>query len=296
MDAFERPPANHRLLVYVSVVVLVVGLLSAGGLWLVMRPDPAAVPAAGSGEATGPGTLLVALTGDAGLVAAVVVGTGGAAPSGVLVPASLLVDDGGRSVPLGGTVSGGVAAMGQALARTLDVRVDAAWLLTGPALSGLVDAGGGVVVDVDQEIRSGTVLVAAGQGQRLTGPQALAFVTVPREGEGPTAGEDRFATVLGQVLAGLPAGPSAVSAELSRLGQGSHSTLSVARLAAVLGLIGRAVGDAGRLTVTALPVSAAGPGHDPADLVADRASAGELVRQKLGAGHAAAASGASPAG
>lgn len=278
----ERPPANRLLLAYLVVVLVVLATVSAGGAWLLLRSQrPGQAGASGSAPAA-LRTLLVGLTDGSSLVAAALVGTGDGVPSCVAVPASLLVDDAGGQVPLARAASGGVAVVGQALARTLDVPVDAGWLLTPSALTTLVDGGGGVLVDVDQELRSGTVLVAAGKGQRLTGAQAAAYVTVPRAGEGPQAVAQRFAGLLGQLVSALPAQIPDAAAQLGALGVGSTSTLPVDGLAALVAALGRRVADAGTLAVTALPVRSAAGGQAAAGVIADRAVARDLVRSKLG--------------
>lgn len=276
-----RPPRADRVLsAYLSVILLAVVGLVGGGAWLFLGPLHKG--GAGSSQAaTGDRALLVGLTDGSTLVSAAALGTGGGGASCVLVPPSLLVSRGGRQIPLSDTVAAGPAAAVAALSGALNVRLDAGWLISLRGLTSLVDGGGGVVVDVDQEIRSGTVLVAAGTGQRLTGAQATAFVTVKREGEDAQAVQQRFATVLGQVLAGLPQDGKATATVGELTKAGVTSSLSLTDLAKVLVRIGAAVSDAGQLAVSQLPVVAAGADR-PGVVVADRAVAGDLVRQRLG--------------
>jgi hypothetical protein len=108
-----------------------------------------------------------------------------------------------------------------------------------------------------------------------------------RDGERPEAVQERFATVLGQVLAGLPAQSTEAARELAELREGAASTLAAAELATVLTTIGKAVSDAGQLAIVALPVTGAGTGATPGAVVADHAVAGNLLREKLGMGAAA---------
>jgi hypothetical protein len=278
----ERPRANRLLLAYLVIVLVVLAAATTGGVWLTLRTQRVNQAGTSGAETAARRTLLVGLTDGSSLVAAALVGTGAGAPSCVAVPSSLLVDDAQGRVPLARAASGGVAVAGQALARTLDVPVDASWLLTTSALTTLVDGGGGVLVDVDQELRSGTVLVAAGKGQRLTGAQAAVYVTLPRDGEGAPAVAQRFADLLGQVVGALPPQVADAAAQLRALGAGSTSTLPVDRLAALVATLGRRVGDAGTLAVTELPVRSADGGDAAAGVVADRAVARDLVRGKLG--------------
>jgi hypothetical protein len=278
----RKPPrADRVLLVYLSVVLLILVGLGAGGAWLMLGPLH---KGSGSSGAVTDRILLVGLTDGSNLVSSAVLGTGGGS-SCVLLPPSLLVTRGEQRVPLSDALADGPAGPAQALAATLNVPIDGSWLVNLRGLTSLVDGGGGVVVDVDQEIRSdtGTVLVGAGTGQRLTGAQATAFVTAKRGGDDAQALGRRFATVLGQVLAGLPAGATDTAKDLSAVGTNATSSLSPASLAGVLARIGQAVSDTGgQLSVTQLPVVASGA-DQPGGVVADPTVAGNLIRQQLGA-------------
>jgi hypothetical protein len=271
---------DRTLLLYLTIVLVVVVGLGGGGAWLVLgRGTPST-----AGTVAGNRSVLVALVDGSELLAAAVLGTGGGGASCVLVPQSLVVVNDGRRVLLSGTAANGPAAPAQALARTLNIQVDGGWLITPRGLTSLVDGGGGVVVDVDQELRSGTVLVAAGQGQRLSGAQASAFVTVPRAGEDAKALQQRFATVLGQVLVRLPTKPDEAVKDLAAVGTGSRSSFSLTDLAGLLTTIGASVSNAGLLRVSELPVVAAGAGDAGGAVVADKAVAGDLLREELGVG------------
>jgi hypothetical protein len=272
--------ADRTLLLYLAIALVVVVGLGGVAAWLVLGRGTTST----AGTATGNRSVLVALVDGSDLLAAAALGTGGGGASCVLVPPSLVVVNDGRRVLLSGTAANGPAAPAQALARTLNVQVDGGWLITPGGLTSLVDGGGGVVVDVDQELRSGTVLVAAGQGQRLSGAQASVFVTVPRAGEDAKAVQQRFATVLGQVLVGLPTKPGEAVKDLEAVGAESRSSLSLTDLAGLLTTIGASVSNAGLLEVSELPVVAAGAEDGTGAVVADKAVAGNLMRQKLGVG------------
>jgi hypothetical protein len=277
-------------LFHLLVTVLVVGLLVVGGAWLMTGPlhrGPGATTA--STALPQQQLILVGLTDGPRASAMLLVGSGPGYAAAIPVPPSLLVDDGkGGRTELGATAGAGVTAPAQALARTLGLRVDATWLLTTGGLAKLVDGNGGVVVDVGQEIRSGTVLVAAGRGQRLTGAQAIAYVTVKLDGEGAQSALDRFAAVVGQVMTGLPGQPPAAAGQLGGLGPESTSSDSRDDLAARLLSVAQQL-SGGNLTTTQFPATPAGAGQPADALVADRAAVADLVRQTFGGNAAASA-------
>ena len=106
------------------------------------------------------------------------------------------------------------------------------------AFSGLVDAVGGVVADVDVDVvveqPDGTevVVVPAGKGRTLQGPQAAAYATYLAPGEPEEARMARFAQVLRLVVAKLPQDASKVEAIFTGLGASSRATVPTAQIAA----------------------------------------------------------------
>ncbi len=286
--AREGSSRDRVLLLYVLVVLVVIVGLGAGGTWLVLGPlrGSSQQPSA-STVVPRQQTMFVALSDGNGMTSGLLVGAGPAYSSAVLLPPTLLVDGGGGTdVTLSTTTNAGTEGPAEALTRTFGVQIDESWLLTTGGLAALVDATGGVVVTVNQEIRSGTVLVPAGANQRLTGPQAAAYVTVRLPDEDLQGPVGRFAVVLGQVLSGLPAQVRAASEELAQLGSGSTTTVARDDLATQLVAIGQQLGTAG-LPTTALPVTDAGTKQMPDAVTVDRATATKLIRDRL--------SGATPA-
>ncbi|HET9658649.1 MAG TPA: hypothetical protein VFP72_25090 [Kineosporiaceae bacterium] len=276
-----RPRVDRGLLLYVAVLLAVVGVVGAAGTWLVLGPLHGGSQSPASSALSRQQILLVGLADGNGLSASLLLGSGPGYTAAVLVPPSLLVDDGnGARTTLAGTIGAGVDGPAQALARTFNVRIDASWLLTPGGLGALVDGNGGVVVDVDQEIRAGNVLVAAGKGQRLTGAQATAYVSARLDGEDPQAALNRFAAVLGQVVTGLPAQPQSASRQLGDLAAASRSGISVDELASRLLSAAQQIGGGG-LSGTQLPLTRAGAGQPAGAVSADPTTVGVLLRQKL---------------
>ncbi len=306
----ERParaPRGRRWTVF-AVMLLAAGLaLGAGTVWSVRR-----VLADDSPSSSGiPGTVLAELTVGEGLIASAVLALGPSGATCVLVPAALQVGSVQGTVALSRTLAGGgPSASAVALSRTLGLRIDGTWRLSGLGLARLVDAAGGVVADVPRAVRSGQVVVAAGTGQRLSGAQTSAFVAVSLPGEGPQVVLQRFGLVLGQVLSGLGTsaqsgtggaeGDAGVDArQLEALGPESATTLPVARLAAFLARLTPSVDRQGLRTevipIQTGPAAPAGSGRGTG-VALDEARAGELLRRELPAAVLSQAPVSRPAG
>ncbi len=158
----------------------------------------------------------------------------------VTVPYTLVVD-----VATGGTLPFGEItrlpdpdASADALSDATGINVDATLSMDTLAFSGLVDAVGGVVADVDVDVvveqPDGTevVVVPAGKGRTLQGPQAAAYATYLAPGEPEEARMARFAQVLRLVVAKLPQDASKVEAIFTGLGASSRATVPTAQIAA----------------------------------------------------------------
>ncbi len=267
-----RPPRDTALTALAVVVALLVALGVSGGLW-VLRRSTAAGPAPPTAA-----VVLTELTRGPDLLAAAVVALGPAGATCVLVPSTLLVR---TSLPgpvaLGSTLGSAVGVTQGAVSGALGVRIDGSWRLSVEGLAQLVDAAGGVVTTVEQEVRSGDVVIAAGAGQRLSGAQAVAFVAAAAGGG--TVGLERFAVVLGQVVAGLPATGRAAGEQLAGLGAASTSTLAAEQLGGFLVELRPSTLRAG-LRATVLPVQSAGPG-EAAGTQLDRTAAELVLRREL---------------
>jgi hypothetical protein len=207
----------------------------------------------------------------------------------VLIPSRLFVEGptpGG--LPFGETVLlGDDAAPGSSLANTLDVVVDDTWQVSDQMLAELVDAAGGVLVDVDSDVLGGrpggqqSIVVNAGEGQLLGGKEAVAFATYLGPAENEEARLARFGQVLDQVVQKLPDDRAALLATLEEVRATESSTLSTESLADFLlsyGDIGRG-GDTSYQTLPVDPLETGGPNPalivEPAGL--DRLRAGLLA-------------------
>lgn len=215
----------------VALVVLAVAAVA------VLRPDDAAVPDAAptATPATDRSLLLGVVDGAGDLTGTALLAAGADQTSALLVPSRLLVDvpSGGR-VALRDALDTGDTAPAQAVGDALEVRVDGTWVLTTTGLAQLVDALGGVVVDVDVAIVAGDVSLAPGPAQTLTGVQAAAFATQLVEGEAEPGRLARLDQVLSGVLGLLPQDTAAVEQQLLALGDESRTTYALGDLAAVL--------------------------------------------------------------
>ncbi|MFN0283172.1 MAG: LCP family protein, partial [Kineosporiaceae bacterium] len=283
--AVARPArdAVRRPLVQLVAGVVVIGLLVAAGSWWVVRgrPAPAApapVPAAAAPASV---TLLVGLTAADGLTSVALLGADGSTAVSLLLPGDVLVDDGAAGLTrLSDPEAASPDAAGDAVADALGVRVDGAWVLTTAGLAGLVDAAGGVRVDVDRATTAGAIQVPAGPG-RLTGAQAAVHATSLAAREPVQARLSRFQAVLAAIVAGLPADPDRLAAALRGLGAQSSASLPGDRLATLLVAV-RAAAGTGPLAGTVVPLrpveaSAGLAAAQAVDSTAARALVGRLL-------------------
>lgn len=199
----------------------------------------------------------------------------------VLLPPQVLVTVAGTgSLPLG-RATATVPAEGTrgALSDLMGVTVDGSWLLDQPVLAKLVDAVGGVPVDVDVQVVQGTSAVLSPGPQDLTGAQAVTFLTYLAPGEQEQARLARLQEVLDGLVSRLPA-ESELVAVLRGLGQGSSPTPEVPQLAAFLAGLADA-DEAGQLQYDVLPVVDLDPGGEVTAFRADTAATRALVDRLL---------------
>jgi hypothetical protein len=262
-----RRARNRRRALAVGGVVLAVLLVIALVLALTRSTSggggssaekPAAKPAVQH-------TLLVQVAGADGTAAAsALVGVTPARnrAAAMLVPSRLLVDVASAgNLPFGEALTVDTpTASADALTDLLGVRVQDRWVLTSAALAALVDKVGGVQAQVDVDVTTKdakgneTVVVRAGS-QKLAGPAAAAYATFLGDDEAEQARLARFSEVFGGLVAGLPAAPDAVGADLAALSSGSTSSLSGPRLASLLTDL-RTASVRKRLRSEVLPVNA----------------------------------------
>lgn len=175
-------------------------------------------------------------------------------------------------VPGSGTEAFGLAvaqADGPAVSRStlsdlLGVRVDASWVLDQAAFARLVDAIGGIKVDVDVDVigkqgKDNVVVVPKGTGQQLNGARALAVLSYRAPGEDELRAIPRFEHVVAGVLARLPAGTDALTLLAAKLGKGCELSDPGQVTSVVDGIRADASGRrAAFLTMPVLAVDAAG--------------------------------------
>jgi hypothetical protein len=243
----------------VAVTTLLVAVVAVLGDEPADEPDTT-TPTAGAGTDS---SLLVTVVDGAGdLTGAALLASGSDETSALLVPSRLLVDvaSGGR-VPLRDALDTGDQAPAQAVGDALEVRVDATWVLTSGGLAQLVEALGGVVVDVDAAVEAGDVVLAPGADQTLTAAQAAAYATHLPAGEAEPARLARLDQVLSGVLEQLWDDEASIERQLTALGDGSRATVETPELAAVLAQVARHVA-AGAYAATLLPVAEISTGAD----------------------------------
>lgn len=132
----------------------------------------------------------------------------------VLLPNSLAVstDDGGSTTLGKSVVDQGAGPTRDALSTLLGTDINGTWRLDTPYLELLVEGLGGITVDTDATIVSGTggkaqTVVTKGAGQDLSGQAAVAYATYRARGESEDRQLARFAQVMQAVLKKMPSDP-----------------------------------------------------------------------------------------
>lgn len=268
---------------WVLPAVAVVALLAAAAVVLgFVTGRDGDTPAGGDGEGeAATSTALVTLAQDGRLTGASLVAVGPEETSALLVPSRLVVDvAGGGRVPLAEALGVSPDAAGDAVEDALDVRVDGTWLLTAAGLARLVDAVGGVAVEVAAPVQAGDVVLEPGAPQRLTGQQAAALATTLDEDEAEAGRLARQETVLAAALEALPEDRAEVEELLAGLGEESRTTFEPARLAALLADVSASV-SAGSYGATVLPVDEIATGGDEVLYGVDDEAAAELLASRF---------------
>jgi hypothetical protein len=201
----RRTWRRRRTAVVAAVVAFVAVLAGGGAYYAVGRAT------AGSSTGTAAGTqstLLVQLRASDGTAAAsALYGTGGAGAA-VLIPSRVVATvPGAGQQTLAGVlgIHDGTALSRSTVSDLLGVRVDTHWVLDRAGLAALVDAVGGVTVDVTADVVSrSTVVVPAGRGQHLDGASAAALLLDRSATEDDVQYQPRLQRVLAAVLARLP--------------------------------------------------------------------------------------------
>jgi hypothetical protein len=258
-----RRRRRRRRLRLVAALVTVLALLAvAFAVWLAKdAPDTAGTePAAVRTQRT----LLFQVQGPNGAAAASALLAHDPAEesgAGLLVPPQVLVTVPGREQLQFGRALATVPPQGSrdALSDLIGVTVDDGWVVTTELLAQLVDALGGVPVDVDVPVVEGQTVVLSPGAQNLTGPQATQFLLYLAPEEQEQARLARLQEVLDGLINVLPRTSDELAAQLGTLGQRSIATLELPALADFL--LGLATDDeAGQLQYDTLPVVPIDPG------------------------------------
>jgi len=230
-------------------------------------------------------TLLIQVTG-AGSVATgnVLLGlsTKDTSASGLLIPSDLVTDTPSvGTIPFGQTARiSDPSSAGNALSDQLDVIVDATWRLDANGLAALVDAVGGVTIDVASDVTNdkGAVVVAAGAGQRLDGRSAAAYAAYRGARDQEQTRTARFSDVLMALFKALPTDQAQLDAVVNKPGRDANSTWSPAQVSAFLvGLSASARAD--DLLLTNLPVKVIDTGSATPSFRLDQEASRALVNQ-----------------
>lgn len=260
--------------------------VAAGALVAARLDDGGAGPGNAPAAALGRQHLVVLALARSGQVTGIsMLASGGGPSQQVLAPSRLVLDvPGAGRVPLGQALASGGSAVGAALADALEVRVDATWVLDAAALAELVDAVGGVVVDVDVDVTAGpdagsAVLVGAGPGQRLGGAQAAAYAQWIVGAEPEAARLARQQIVVEAVLGALPEAPASRQALIANL-PGAPTGSQLAVVVATTGAL-RGEAAAGRLASVVLPVDDIDAGGESSSYGLDATAAAAMVRSRL---------------
>lgn len=258
---------RHRRQRRVRLVAVLVTLLAvaaaAFAVWLAADAPPTPTTPAEPEARTQTTLLLQVQTPDRAAAASVLLahdpdeGTG----VGVLVPPQVLVTvPGTGSLPFGAALRS-VDAQGSrdALSDLLGVTVDDGWVLPTESLSALVDALGGIPVEVDVPVvRDQTVVLSVG-AQRVDGARALELMLYLGPEEQEQSRLARVQQVVDGVVRSLPEDRDELVALLGALGERSVSTLEPPALAGFLRGLADADAD-GRLQYDTLPVVPIDPG------------------------------------
>ncbi|THA26478.1 LytR family transcriptional regulator [Streptomyces sp. RKND-216] len=169
----------------------------------------------------------------------------------LLLPNSLAVTTSdGSTTTLGKSVeSEGATPTRDALSQLLGADIKGTWRLDTPFLETLVDAVGGVTLDVDATVRGekkgDDPLVEKGRERELDGRAAVAYATHREEAEPRTAQLERFGQVMEAVLDQMSTDKASATKTVESLGQILDPSLSQASLGASLAsLAARAQADA----------------------------------------------------
>jgi anionic cell wall polymer biosynthesis LytR-Cps2A-Psr (LCP) family protein len=285
---------SHRRMFVVSGAVLALLALFVGG-YLVSRArgSEASPGPSPSASATGPvqPTMLLQIRNPEGVAvdnALLSVGGSVQLANMITIPPDTIVDPPtGAPLPFGQVARlPGASTSANALSDAIGVNVDSTFSMDSLAFSGLVDAVGGVTVDVDVDVMGkqsdGTVvvLVPAGKNQLLQGPQATAYATYLAPGDPEAARMARFVTVLRLTLAKLPPEVEKIESIVTGLGASAQSTASAADVARFFQRLRTDI-NADNVAYNTIPVKQVETGGGPAVYRIDQEATAALVAKFL---------------
>ncbi|HET6909308.1 MAG TPA: LCP family protein [Mycobacteriales bacterium] len=284
----ERRQRQRRLGVVGVVVVVVAVLVVAAAVGF-------GVHRATSGSSTPKDvqtTVLISLRGDDGSALASMLAAHDVKQKHgleLLLPGRLITDVCGFGTQQFGQIlslPNGEQLAKRALSQLLgDVTIDGTWTMTTADLAHLVDAVGGVTVNVDVNVTrpgaGGTTVVVLQSGkQHLNGSQASAFASYQAAGEDATAVLSRFQAVFQAVVDALPAKSAQAQAVLTRAG--AVSSLPAAQLSGLLTALAKDE-QTNALLPLDLPTKPIDTGGGPNAYRVDQAQVTSLVNQQLAA-------------
>lgn len=258
-DVVPATTRRRRRWVPALVLGVVLALVAAGGFvwWQRQNNAPAPSPAPVAEDQT----LFLSLTTDDGRSAGgLLYLTHRQDAFGVLVPADVTLD-----APRAGTTSireaqlAGPDVPGQAVSDATAIPVDGHWVLSFHGLAALVDAAGGVTVDVDVPVQVDGVSLNPGE-QKLTGPQAATYAGWSLTGEPQVSRLVRSGQVVHAVIAALPTDTGTITDLLAQAS--GETTLEPAELAAILSRVRTAQAD-GTFGGSIAPTTAAPTADNP---------------------------------
>jgi hypothetical protein len=221
----------------VALALLAVAALAFAGYLAAKDVEPPAAPSAQPVRTQS--TLLLQVAGlDGEGVANALLGHDPGTRSGavVLLPPQVLVTvPGAGPGQLGRTlVDARPETARAAVSDLIGVTVDNSWVVTLPGLMTLVDALGGISVEVDTQVVQGQEVLLNPGLRQVDGVRAAAFLTHLGEGEPEQARLARIQEVLDGLLDVLPTTPADLATRLQALGDGSMSSQPAPGLASFL--------------------------------------------------------------
>jgi len=284
----QRARSRRTRIIATAAAVAMALVAVVGGYKVLVAGGSGDTPPPAAAQRPQSTLLLQVVDGGRQTVAAVLLGhdtRGGGTGYGSLIPSALAVDaPGSGSGSFGATSAGPAGQSAVALSDVVGVTVDGTWVLDQAGVAALVDAVGGVDVDVDHDVTvavaGGTQTVVTAGHQHLSGAQAAAFATFLAAQEPEQSRLARFSTVLSAVLPKLPSDAHARAALLTGLGAHSTGTVAGSRLDTFLGGL-RSDAAGNRMAFDTLPTRSLDLGTGVPSLLLDPVPAAAMVKNNF---------------